>query len=112
MVGQFLREAVDVEAAHAGDVLAQILAAARAGGAGAADQRRVGHHAVAGDEGGDAIADGGDLAGGFGADGQRELPLGECHAAEAPDVDVVQADGADAKLHFAGRRAGEGDRAR
>ena len=29
MVGQILREAVDVEAAHAGDVLAQVLAAAR-----------------------------------------------------------------------------------
>ena len=34
--------------------------------------------------------------------------LGEGHAAEAPDVDVVQPDGADAKLHLAraGRRRG------
>ena len=41
---------------------------------------------------------------GLGADGQREPPLGERHAAEAPQVDVVQPDGAHAKLHLAWRR--------
>ena len=105
MVGEFLREAVDVEAAHAGDVLAQVLAAAQAGAAGAADQRGVRHHAVAGLQRGHAVADRHHLARRLGADAERELPLGEGHAAKAPHVDVVQADEADAKLHLAGRRA-------
>ena len=112
MVGEFLREAVDVEAAHAGDVLAQIVAAARAGAAGAADQRGIRHDAVAGDQRGDAIADRDDLARRLGADAQRELSLRERHAAEAPHVDVVQPDVADAKLHLAGGRAAVARRAR
>ena len=106
MVGEFLREAIDVEAAHAGDVLAQVLAAARAGGAGAADQRGIRHHAVAGDQRGDAIADRDDLARRLGADAERELSPRECHAAEAPHVDVVQSDIADTKLHLAGGGGG------
>ena len=104
MVGEFLREAIDVEAAHAGDVLAQVLAAARAEAAGAADQRGIRHHAIALRQRGDAIADRDDLARRFGADAERELAFGERHAAEAPHVDVVQPDIAHAKLHFAGCR--------
>ena len=108
MVGQVLGEAVDVEAADAGDVLAQIVAAAEAGGAGAAGQRGVGDDAVARCDVGDASADGDDLAGGLGADGQRVEALGEGHAAKTPDVDVVQADGADAKLDLVGTGGGGG----
>ena len=102
MVGEFLRETIDVEAAHAGDILAQVLAAARAGGAGAADQRGIRHHAIAGDQRGDIITDRDDLARRLGADAERELSPRERHAAEAPHVDVVQPDIADAKLHLAG----------
>ncbi len=104
MVGEFLREAVNVEAAHAGDVLAQVLAPGSACVAGAADQGGVGYDAIAGGQCADIVADRDDLARCFGADAQWELPLGEGHAAEAPNVDVVQSDGADAKLHLAGRR--------
>ena len=66
------------------------------------------HHLVAGLEGGDAGADRGDLAGGFGADHQRQLALGEGHAAKAPEVEVIERDRLDADLHLAvaGRRRG------
>ena len=50
VVGEGLREAIDMKAAHAGDVLAQVLAAARAEAAGATDQRGVRHDAIAGRE--------------------------------------------------------------
>jgi hypothetical protein len=54
----------------------------------------------------DAGADRVDAAGGFGADDQRHLALGERHAAPAPDVDVVERDLGDAHRHLtnAGRR--------
>ena len=52
----------------------------------------------------DAGADGDDFARRFGADRQRQLALGERHAAKAPDVDVVEADGAHANLHLASLR--------
>ena len=93
MVGQFLREPIDMEAAHAGDVLAQVLAAAPAGAAGAADQRGVRHDPIARRKRRDAVADCDDIARRLGTDGQRESPLGEGHPAEAPYVDVVQPDG-------------------
>ncbi len=52
-----------------------------------------------------AGADRGDLAGRLGADDQRQLALGEGHAAQAPDVDMVERDRLDADLHLAGGRA-------
>ena len=108
MVGELLREAVDVEAAHAGDVLAQVLAARAAGAAGAAGERGIRHDVIARREAGDALADRDDLARRLGADGQREVPLGEGHAAKAPHVDVVQPDIADAQLHLARSQGGGG----
>ncbi len=48
MVGQFLGEAIDMEATHTGDVLAQVFASVLACRAGAADQSGVRHHAIAG----------------------------------------------------------------
>ena len=61
---------------------------------------------VAGLEARDAVADRGDFARGLGADDQRQLALGESHAAKAPDVEMVERDRLDADLHFAfaGRR--------
>ena len=68
--------------------------------------RAVHHHLVAGLEAGDAGARRGDLAGGFRADHQRQFPLGEGHAAKAPEVEMVERDRLDADLHLAvaGRR--------
>jgi len=103
VIGEFLREAIQVEATHAQRIFAQVLAAGAAGLAGPADQRRIRHDAVAGEQACDAIADGDDFARGLGAHHQRILAAGEGHAAKAPDVDVVQPDRIDAKLHLAGR---------
>ena len=98
-------KAVDVEAHDAGDVLAEIVAALAAGLAGAAGQRAVHHHRIAELEAGHAVADRGDLARGLGADHQRQLALGKRHAAEAPDVDMVERDRLDRDLHLARPRA-------
>ena len=56
----------------------------------------------------DVRADRGDLAGGLRADDQRQLALGEGHAAPAPDVDVIERDRLDADLHLARPRAAAG----
>ena len=61
MVGQVLGEAVDVEATYAGDVLAQVVAAAQAGGAGAAGQGGIGHDTVARHDAGVTSPDSDDL---------------------------------------------------
>ena len=47
MVGEFLREAIHVESAYTGDILAKIVASTQAGATGTADQRSVRHHAIA-----------------------------------------------------------------
>ena len=105
-IDQIAREAVDVEAHDAADVLAQIIAALAAGGAMPAGHGAVHHHLVAGLEAGDAGADRGDFAGCLGADHQRQLALGEGHAAKAPQVEMIERDRLDADLHLAvaGRR--------
>ena len=104
MVGEFLRETIDVEAAHAGDILAQVFASPHARRAGAADQCGIRHHPIPRRNFRNAITDGDYLAGGLGADAQREPPLGEGHATEAPHVDVVQPDAPHAQLHLTRRR--------
>ena len=53
----------------------------------------------------DAGADRGDLAGGLDADHQRQLALGEGHAAIAPEVEMIERDRLDADLHLARGRA-------
>ena len=95
-----------MEAADAVDVLAEIVAARAAGRADAAGLGAVERDDIAGRKAGDAGADRGDRAGGLDADDDRQLALGEGHAAPAPDVDVVERDGADRDLHLAwpGRR--------
>ena len=101
-VDELVREAVDVEAHDAAHVFAEIVAAVAAGLADAAGERAVHHHRIAGREARDAGADRGDLARRLGADDERQLALGERHAAIAPDVDVVERDRPDADLHLAG----------
>ena len=108
VVDQLAGKAVDVEAHHVGDVLAQIVAAFATGAAGAAGERAVHHHRVAGLEARRIRAECGDLARRLGADHQRQLALGERHAAEAPHVDVVERHRLDADLQLA--RAGGGRR--
>ncbi len=99
-----------MEAHDAGDVFAQIIAALAAGLAGAVGERAIGDDAVADLVRGHVRADGCDFAGRLDADDQRQLALGERHAAPAPDVDVVEPDRLDADLHFAGaRRRRRGD---
>jgi hypothetical protein len=94
-------EAVNVEAHDAADVLAQIVAALTTGLAGAAGKRAVHHHAVAVLER-YVRPDRGNLTGGFGADHERQLALGEGHAAEAPEVEVIERHRVDAHLYLAG----------
>ena len=59
---------------------------------------------LSGPEARDHVADPGDFTGGLGTDHQRQLALRKRHAAIAPDVDVIERDGLDADLHFAGAR--------
>ena len=105
-VDEIAGEAVDMKAHDAGDIFAEIVASLAAGLAGSAGQSAISDHRVADAKAGDAGADRADFAGGFGADHQRQLALGECHAAPAPDVDVIKPDGLDADLHLARRGRG------
>src|SRR5262249_26888457 len=75
-----------------------------AGLAVAAGERAVHHDRVAGLEPAHVGADRRDLPGRLGADHQRQLALGERHAAKAPQVDVIERDRLDADPHLAGRR--------
>src|SRR6185312_1382467 len=95
-----------------GDVFAEIVAAFAAGFAGAAGEPAIGDDAIAdlerhtarrrrGRVGG--RPDGDDFTGRLNADNERQLALGERHAAPAPYVNVIEADGLDGDLHFAGR---------
>ena len=100
-VDLLLGEAVEVEAVHAADVLAEIVALLAAGPAQPAGARAIDRNELAGHQAGDARADRIDLAGGLGADDQRHLALGKRHAAPAPDVDVVERHRLDAQRHLA-----------
>lgn len=85
---------------------AEVIAARLTSGTGTAGQRAVHHDLLPRLEACDAFADSGDFAGGFCADHERQLALGESHAAIAPHVDMIEGDRLDADLHFAraGRR--------
>jgi len=72
MVGDLLGKAVDMEAAHAGDIGAQVVLPARAEPAGAAGQCRERHDVVARHKCLDTVADRDDLARRLGPDGQRQ----------------------------------------
>jgi hypothetical protein len=100
----FAREAVEVESHDPSHVLAQIVAALAAGPAHAAGLRPVHDDLLPRREPRHALTEPCDFARGFGADDERQLALGEGHAAKAPHVDVVEADCAHADLHFARTR--------
>jgi len=89
-----------MKAAHTTWVLAQVLLPGAAWLALAAHQGRERDYAVAGAEIAHPLAHCDHLAGCLGADGQRIQPLGECHATEAPHIDVVQPDGTHAQLRL------------
>jgi hypothetical protein len=101
-IDQLAGEAVDMEAHDPGDVLAEIVAALAAGLAVAAGLGAIHRHRVALAEARDARADRDDLAGRLDAGRLRHLALGEGHAAEAPEVEIVQPDGPHADLDLAG----------
>src|SRR3569623_1775103 len=92
------------EAGDARDGLAVIVAAFPARLAGAAGQRAVHHDLLARLVARGVLAGRNDFAGGFRADDERHLALGEGHAAIAPDVDMVERVRADADLHLIVRR--------
>src|SRR5215831_12300670 len=99
-------EAVHVEAHDAADILAQIVAALAARLTDAAGQPTTHHHRIPGRERGYAGTDGRHLACRLGAHHQRQLALGEGHAAVTPQIEVIEPDRLDAHLDLAraGRR--------
>ncbi len=99
-----LRETVEMETVHAGNMFAEIIVAFAARAAEAARTRAIDRDQLPRQHVGDARADGFDDAGGFCADDERHLALGECHAAPAPDIDVIERNCLDAQRHFAGCR--------
>lgn len=107
-VHRFAGKAVEVETVHAADMFAQIVTTFTAGVAEAAGACAIDRNELAGQQIGNAWTDRIDNARGFRADHQRHLALGECHAAPAPYVDMVERDGLDLHGHFAkaGRRRG------
>ena len=99
-----LREAIEMEAVYAGDMFAEIVTALAAGTAEAAGARAVDRDELTGQNIRHAGAHRFDDAGGFRADDERHLALGERHAAPAPDIDMVQRNRLDAQRHLAGTR--------
>src|SRR5690606_12529018 len=97
----FAGKAVEMETMHAADMLAQIVTAFAAGAAKTAGARTIDRHKLAGQEVGNAGADGIDDTGSFRADDEWHLALGKRHAAPAPYIDVVDRDGLDAYRHLA-----------
>src|SRR5215475_3236305 len=99
-------EAVDVKAHDPADIFAQIVAALPAGCASPAYHGAIHHDLVARREICDAWTERGNLTRSFSADDQRQLPLCKGHAAESPEVQVVQRNRLDPDLYFAfaGRR--------
>jgi hypothetical protein len=102
-VDLFLRETVEMESVHARNMVAKIVAAFAAGAAEPAGACAVDRNELPRQESGDARSDSLDLAGCLCADDQRQLALGERHAAPAPDVDVVERNGLDAQRDLAER---------
>lgn len=90
-----------MEAMDAPDMFAEIVAPLAARAAEAAGTRTVDRDELAGEHIGDARADALHDAGGFRADDERHLALGESHAAPAPDVDMIERDRLDPQRHLA-----------
>ena len=93
------RHAIDVEAHDARDALAEIFAARLAGRARAAEEAGIDDDGLALAEAGDGAAEPLDGGRTFDADDKRQRALGESHAAQAEEVDVVQRHRAHAHQH-------------
>src|SRR5437763_734748 len=102
-VDEAAREPVGAKTHHAGNGSAKIVAPLAACLACAAREPAIGDHAVARLECGHALADRCDLARRLDADHERQPAFGECHAAPAPHVEMIESDRLDADLHLAGR---------
>src|SRR5262249_5215733 len=85
-------------------VLAEIVVPLLAGQAGIAGERAVHHHRVARPEPAVRRPWAQDLAGSLDAHDQRQGAPDEGHAAEAPEIAVIEPDRPDRDLHLAGRR--------
>ena len=94
------RHAVQVKAHDPGDVLAEILAARLARLAGAAEEAGIDDDGLAFAEPRHRAAELLDRCRAFDADDERKRALGERHAAQAKEVDVVERDGAHAHQHL------------
>src|SRR5512139_2327419 len=94
-----------METHDAADIFAEIVTAFAAGGTPATRHGAIHHNLVAWSEIG-AITNGGNFTRRFGADNQGQLALRECHAAEAPQIEMINRHALDAYLHLsiAGRR--------
>ena len=89
---------------NAGHIFAEIISALAAGPAKSAGAGPVDRDELSGQQVRHACANRVDLAGRFRTNHQRHLALGECHAAPAPDIDVVERDRLDTHRHLAAVR--------
>src|SRR5262249_38720160 len=85
----------------AADILAEIVAALLAGHTPPAGHCPVHYDLVARPKSCDALADRGYFPGSLGAHHKRQLPLGEGHAAKAPQVKMIERHRLDSNLHVA-----------
>ena len=95
-----------MKAHDAADILAQIVAALAARLAGPAGERAIHHHRIADCERRHIGPGRCYHAGRFCTHHQRQLALGEGHAAIAPQIDVIEPDRLDTDLDFARGRCG------
>src|SRR4051812_10291763 len=85
-------------------VFAEVVPSLAASATDTAGLSAIHHHGIAGAERGDAKSDRGDLTGGLCTDHERHFTLGECHAAEGPEIEVVEADRLHPDLNLARTR--------
>jgi carboxylesterase type B len=100
LVHQFLREAIQMETLHAANIFAKIVAPFATRLADAAGRRAIGRDMIADFPARHGRTKGSDFADRFRAHRQRQVALGEGHAAKAPNINMVQRHGANAKLHL------------
>ena len=100
LVHQLLREAIQMETLHATNIFAKIIAPFATCLADAASRRAIGRDMIANLPARHSRTNSDNLPNRFRANRQWQIALGEGHAAKAPDINMVQRDGANTKLHF------------
>ena len=100
LVHQLLREAIQMETLHAANIFTKIIAPFATRLADAASRRAIRRDMIANLPVGHARPNRDNLADRFRAHRQWQIALGKGHAAKAPDINMVQRDSANAKLHF------------